>query len=823
MSTPITIDDQRVDAGPRSTILQAASEADIYIPSLCAHPSLPPQRETPAADAIFHGSKRICHDPEGGSAVEGESGCGLCVVHVDGTGDVPACATLVQPGMQVRSEGAELELLRRQRLAAILARHPHVCLTCAQREGCTREPCSMNVPVEERCCELLGRCELQAVAEYVGIDPATARYVPRKRERIASEPLFDRDPELCIACGRCVRACNGREVRALGWVRDGESRRWVGPIAPTLVQAGCRLCGSCVEVCPTGALLDRGVRAAERAEALVPCRSACPARTDVPRYVRLVAAGRFHEAAAVVAERAPLVEVLGQICFHPCEDVCRRHDVNGAPISICRIKREAGAASATDWTAQLPHPRPDSGHRVAVVGAGPAGLVAAHTLRLLGHRVTLLEARSTLGGMLAHAIPAFRLSRDVVARETAALVRDLSVRTGVRVGSNGLSVADLRAEHDAVVIATGASRSVRLNVPGEEGAGICDGLAFLGDLAHGELAPGSFGDRSVLVVGGGNVAIDCARGALRLGAARVAMVCLEQPDEMPAYAEEVDRATAEGVRIWHGWGIHAFSGNGALQRVTLKRCTRVFDAHGRFDPAYDEEQTDEVTANAILLAVGQRADRSILPDNCDGVFQAGDLATGAGSVVEAIASGRDAALSVDRFLGGRGDLDLRLGPAYAPVALGRVESFATLPRSEPQPLQCLEVDALPPGLGPEIARREADRCLRCDLRLAYKAPARPPSRTTRLPVTQASLERVPQSEGVLRFYDADGEIVEIVGGPDMRREVQERLGAERGACFDFEPCPMYTQRQNELLSQYMEAHGRMPPGVSGEEDLDDLF
>jgi predicted molibdopterin-dependent oxidoreductase YjgC len=165
----------------------------------------------------------------------------------------------------------------------------------------------MNVPAAERCCELLGRCELQAVAEYVGLDPATPRYLPASLDRITDEPLFDRDPALCIACGRCVRACNGREVRALGWVRDGEGERRVGPLEPTPIDAGCRLCGSCVEVCPTGALLDRDVRPAER---LVPCRSTCPAHTDVPRYVRLVAAGRFEEAAAVVAERAPLVEVL---------------------------------------------------------------------------------------------------------------------------------------------------------------------------------------------------------------------------------------------------------------------------------------------------------------------------------------------------------------------------------------------------------------------------------------------------------------------------------------------------------------------------------
>ncbi|MFQ5601035.1 MAG: FAD-dependent oxidoreductase [Candidatus Krumholzibacteriia bacterium] len=822
MSIQIRIDGNVIEAEQGWSVLRAAHEAAIYIPSLCAHPDLPPQEETPAAEAVYHGSLQIRHDPE----AEGPSGCGLCVVEADGQGKIAACATRVRAGMRVTSVGAQLERLRRQRLSRILAHHPHACLTCTQREGCTREPCSMNVPVEERCCELLGRCELQAVAEYVGIDPSTPRYVPGPTRRITSEPLFDRNPALCIACGRCVRACNDREVHALGWARDSDSRRWVGPLARTPVEAGCRLCGSCVEVCPTGALMDRGVRHAEREEALVPCRSTCPARTDVPRYVRLVAAGCFSDAAAVVAERAPLVEVLGQICFHPCEKVCRRHEVNGAPISICRIKRAAGERSATDWTERLPPARPDTHRSVAVVGGGPAGLVAAHTLHQLGHRVTLLDERETLGGMLAHAIPPFRLSREVVARETAALVRGVHVRTGVRAGSNGLSLQGLRENHDALVIATGAHESARLRVPGEDLPGVRAGLDFLADVAHGNLPPSTYTGRNVLVVGGGNVAVDCARAALRLGAVTVDVVCLEQQDEMPAYAEEMARATEEGIRFHHGWGIRAFSGNGAVSRVELKRCTRVFDEQGRFDPRYDETQTQEMDADDVILAVGQRPDRSTIPDSMEGVFLAGDVATGPGSVVEAIASGREAALAADRFLGGPGELTLQLGSTAAPIALGRIEGFASLPRLEPEPLrreQSLDLEALPPGLSAELACREANRCLRCDLRLGYRTPAPPPSRQARLSLDAAGLAQVPESDGVVRFYGAAGELLEIVGGADMRHEVRERLGAERAASFDFEPCPMYTQRQNELLSQYMEAHGRMPPGVSEDDDLDGLF
>ena len=189
-----------------------------------------------------------------------------------------------------------------------------------------------------------------------------------------------------------------------------------------------------------------------------------------------------------------------------------------------------------------------------------------------------------------------------------------------------------------------------------------------------------------------------------------------------------------------------------------------------------------------------------------------------------MASGRRVALEVDRFLGGSGELALELGPRETPVALGRVEGFASLGRLEPVPPESgLELEAPPPGLGPERARQEADRCLRCDLRLGYRSPQRPPARATQLPLTEASLPAVPADEGVVRFFDEAGEVVEIVGGPDMRAEVAERLGAERAASLDFEACPMFTQRQNELLARFLEQHGRMPPGAGEEDDLDELF
>ncbi len=822
MPPRITIDGRTIEARDGATVLQAALAAEIYLPSLCAHPDLPPQKLCEPAGAVFHGPRRIAHDP----AAEGPPGCGICMVEVEGQGRAAACATPVRDGMVVAATNPGLIAFRRGKLSAILADHPHACLTCAMSEGCTREPCSMNVPVRERCCSLFGHCELQAVAAHVGIDPSTPRYAPGDDLRTSADPLFDRDPALCIACGRCVRACASREVRALGWARDSAGRRVVGPVAPTLMESECRFCGSCVEVCPTGALMDRGVRPGNRVDALVPCRAACPAGTDVPRYVRLVAEGRFDEAAAVVAERAPLVEVLGQVCFHPCEAACRRNDVNLAPISICGVKREAGRASAAGWAASFPEPRAATGKRAAVVGAGPAGLMAAHTLRQFGHSVTVFEAGPAIGGMLAHGIPAFRLSREVVDRETRALLDGSEVRLNMRIGPGGLSIDELRRSHDAIVIATGGGVGARLGIAGESLSGVRDGLEFLADLSSGTFAAGALSGKSVAVIGGGNVAIDCARAALRLGAIGVELVCLEQPGELPAFQHEIGAAASESIRFRHGWGIQRFNGNGHLARVDLKRCVRVFDEGGRFAPAYDETIADTVSADIAIVAIGQRADRRLLPPTLDGVFVAGDFALGPRSVVEALASGRDAALAADRHLGGPGELGLALSAERGTKALGRAAGFARRARLEPATPAVeagMSLKELPPGLGPALATQEADRCLRCDLRLELRQPIRPPSTRMRSVLSGDSLADVPETEGVLRFFDAEGAIVGIVGAANMRLELTSVLGARRATQFDFERCPMYTQRQNELLAQYVEVNGRMPAGLGGDDDVDELF
>ncbi len=248
----LIINGQKIEAKEGCTILEAALSNNIYIPTICYHPDLPPGRGLKPIEAVYRG-KEIFK----GTEYKETEGCQLCVVEVEGKGIVTSCDTPAAEGMVVQTETPEVKEIRRDRLSKILAKHPHVCLICAQREGCSREPCSMNVPVKERCCIKFGNCELQKVSEYIGIKGETPRWIPTKKPVLRDEPLFDRDYNLCIECTRCVRACDLlAEAHSLGFViRDGEVI--VGSIKSTFRESGCKFCGACVEVCPTGALLDK--------------------------------------------------------------------------------------------------------------------------------------------------------------------------------------------------------------------------------------------------------------------------------------------------------------------------------------------------------------------------------------------------------------------------------------------------------------------------------------------------------------------------------------------------------------------------------------
>ncbi len=250
----LTIDDQEISVSEGTTILQAAEGVGIYIPHICFHPDVPPVDHQQPAGAVYRNEERI----ENKRPDLRYEGCQLCVVEIEGEkGLHRACSTLVVDAMVVRTVSPQIEAFRSDRIIELAATHPHACLTCAQKNGCARFPCSMNIPEAERCCPLFGTCEFQGVVEYVGLKPETPRYTFEDLP-IIHHDSFDGDYNLCIGCTRCIRACRDVcGIGALDFVFDEGGRVMVGTVDTTLQASGCRFCMACVEVCPTGALMEK--------------------------------------------------------------------------------------------------------------------------------------------------------------------------------------------------------------------------------------------------------------------------------------------------------------------------------------------------------------------------------------------------------------------------------------------------------------------------------------------------------------------------------------------------------------------------------------
>jgi heterodisulfide reductase subunit A2 len=526
-----------------------------------------------------------------------------------------------------------------------------------------------------------------------------------------------------------------------GIVRDGDSRftariRQKPRFVDTSLCTGCRQCETaCTVSVPdqfNGELVARHAAyipfpQAVPQKALVeragtsPCTFACPAGIKAHGYVSLVRSGEYEKAFQLVLETTPLAGSLGRACYAPCEESCTRGDLEGA-LPIRRIKRfVADRHYATDDGPGLETPERD-GKRVAIVGSGPAGLTAAWQLRLRGHDVKIFEAAPEPGGALRLAIPSYRLPAEVVERDIANVTA-----IGVEIETNAHidDLSALKADgYDAVLLATGTPVSARLGVPGEELAGVVPALDFLRSVKLAE--PPELAGKTVAVIGGGNVAIDAARSARRLGAAAVHQVSLESRFELPAHDFEVAEALAEGVILHDSWGIRGFRGDDSVSAVELKRCTAVFDAEGRFSPAYDESETDELVCDAVVVAIGMRRERNVEADAVTlqtaepWLFAAGDVLTGPTLITTAVGSGRRAAFMIDRFL--RGDsltevpFDEQLPVVEHAAVLARQRSHS---RREPLAPATLLTEApidfaeLEPGLTEAEARASAGRCLDC--------------------------------------------------------------------------------------------------------------
>jgi NADPH-dependent glutamate synthase beta subunit-like oxidoreductase/formate hydrogenlyase subunit 6/NADH:ubiquinone oxidoreductase subunit I len=514
---------------------------------------------------------------------------------------------------------------------------------------------------------------------------------------------------------------------------------------------------------------------------LISCRSGCPVRTNAGAYVRAVAEGDYEKGYRVAQAPNPWVSVCAHVCAHPCEKRCRRGTID-QPISIRALKRTLTERYGTgSVAASIEEPAPlgvaarvgDEPARVAVVGAGPAGLACAHDLAFLGYRVTVFEATPVVGGMLAQGIPEYRLPRDIMRAEIERTVRmGVEVKTNWRLGRD-FTVADLKRNgYAAVFLAFGATRGRDLQVPGAELDGVINGVDFLLNANLGyQVSLGSH----VIVVGGGSVAIDvartvlrygareeqglmppgaealleswgydntlidAARTALRLGARRVTIVSLERRHEMPATPEEVAQAEEEGIRFIGGRGPKQFFGrDGKVTAIETVDVASIFDEQGRFNPTFVPGSESRIDGDTIVLAIGQKPDVSALAGDPDititprglvqvdprtlataasGVYCGGDLAFGPRIIIDAAGDGKRAALAIHQHLGGAA-LD-RAPMRFRRLSLSRwAEDYDRIPRHD---VPCLPVQRRVGFREVEMDYAEADaqaegrRCLWCNV------------------------------------------------------------------------------------------------------------
>ncbi len=850
----LTIDNIEIEVPEEITILEAARSADIYIPTICSHPDLPPFHSLELSDVIYQSEKKFTNEPD--ATIEPISGCGLCIIAMEGEEElISSCRTVVKDGMKITSNNENIRKQRQQNLIPILAIHPHSCLTCSQREGCIplTDICPGNVPVEERCCELLGNCELEKVVDYVGIAPETPRYKFSNLPKITSDPLFNRDYNLCISCGRCVRVCQHvKGVYALGGVIN-EGRLIIGSVnGPKLYEAECKFCGSCVEVCPTGALQDKEKVRLKEFSDLVPCRAACPGEVNIPLYLRLVSQGKVQEAAEVIASRLTFPSVLGKICFHPCEVGCKRNEFSEFlteevdPVNIRMIK---DFAMSNSILLPLEKATKKTGKKAAVIGSGPAGLTAAYFLALKGHSVTVYEKEEKPGGMLRYGIPRYRLPIDILEKDINRIFESgVELKTNITIGGDTTIDSIKNNGADVVFISTGLTKSKSIPVKDDDLKQIKYGVEFLNSVAGNNLDSDYFKSKSVIVIGGGNVATDAARTSIRLKAEKVTIVCLEQKDEMPAYKVEIKEAEEEGIEIINGWGIDDIGkSNKAINLIEakLKKCTSVLDNKGNFAPTYDESTTDSISGDEIIICIGQEADVAFLNEefkhsvfsnglvkvnpetletNIKGIFAGGDIISGPASVIDAIGHGRKAAKSIDKFLGGDGKIDPEKDlHSKNEMFIGREYGFSFLEREKVTYIEAetrkLNFDSFELTYEEDTAKKEGSRCLKCDLRLILRHNPLPPEKF--LKFIEDYIETVPPEEGVIQLLNDKKEIYHIKGSDNMKETLLEKLNnGENATYFIYEADPMFTKRESELLQQYLQKHGKLPD--SGD-DLDDLY
>lgn len=478
-------------------------------------------------------------------------------------------------------------------------------------------------------------------------------------DMVRSNYVSSVDKDKCVACGECVENC---PVNAL---QLGQKLCTVTPISVKKAETPRD-----TEWGPERWNPDYRTNRKDVVDSgTSPCKTECPAHIAIQGYIKLASQRKYTEALELIKHENPFPAVCGRICPRKCESACTRGDID-SPIAIDEIKKFIAEQDLNREHRYVPKKRHEYGNKIAVVGAGPAGLSCAFYLALDGYRVTVFEKEKALGGMLTLGIPSFRLEKEVVNAEID-ILKELGVEftTGIEVGKD-ISLSDLRARgYEAFYLAIGAQAGRKLGIEGEASEGVIPGVDFLRNVNLGNKTALS---GKTVIIGGGNVAIDVARTAVRTGASEVSMFCLESRDKMPALPEEIEEAIAEDITINNSWGPkRIITENGSAVGVEFKRCISAFDENGRFNPSYDETVTIVADADTILLSIGQsiefgglitdsrielnpnrtiKADPFTYQTGEPDVFTGGDVFTGPRFAIDAIAAGKQGAISIHRYV-----------------------------------------------------------------------------------------------------------------------------------------------------------------------------
>lgn len=569
---------------------------------------------------------------------------------------------------------------------------------------------------------------------------------------------------ICNCCG-----CSCLSLRTAGMFLNNDMVR--SNYVSHIDEEKCVACGECVAVCPVNALtlgqkLCAETQVIEKREDLPsntkwgpdkwnpdyrtnrknvvetgtsPCITQCPAHISVQGYIKLASQGKYTEALELIKKENPFPAVCGRICPRTCESVCTRGDVD-EPLAIDDIKKFIAEQDLNADTRYVPKLRHEYGNKIAIIGAGPSGLSCAYYLAIDGYNVTVFEKQKALGGMLTLGIPSYRLGKDVVNAEID-ILRELGVEfeMGVEVGKD-ISLEDLRNQgYEAFYLAIGAQAGRKLGIEGEDAEGVITGVDFLLNVNLGndiEL------EGDVIVIGGGNVAIDVARTATRAGASKVDMFCLESREEMPALDEEVEEASSEDIGVYNSWGPKRIvTENGRVVGVEFKKCISVFDENKRFNPKFDENETKIVKADNVLLSIGQamewggllenskmelnrnntiKVDSFTLQTGEPDVFAGGDVVTGPKFAIDAIALGKEGAISIHRYVHPGQDLvlgrDRREYRAFDKENLD-LAGYDHLPRQRTSRVDGAKAKTsfndLRTTFTEEQVRKETERCLGC--------------------------------------------------------------------------------------------------------------